>query len=147
MYMTFARRRFAVASSFLFVVGTTARAQAIPTPESVLGQSVGADLKLIDYDQSIRYFARLAASSNRIKLVDVGKTATGHAWTLAIISSPENLAKLDHYKQIAQQIAHPAGLTDAQGRALAKDGRAFVDISGGLHASEIAGSQHTIQLP
>jgi hypothetical protein len=123
-----------------------ATAQTIPTPESVLGQSVGADFKLIDYDQSMRYFERLAASSNRIKLVDVGKTSNGHPWTLVIISSPENLAKLDHYKQIAQQIAHPAGLTDAQARALAKEGRAFVDISGGLHASEIAGSQHTIQL-
>src|SRR3954464_8728793 len=104
MYMTFARRRFAVASSFLFVVGTTARAQAIPSPESVLGQSVGADFKLIDYDQSMRYFERLAAASNRVKLVDVGKTSNGHAWTLVLISSPDNLAKLDRYRQIAQQI-------------------------------------------
>jgi hypothetical protein len=119
---------------------------AIPTPESVIGFPVGTDLKLIDYDQSIAYFQKLAASSNRIKLLDVGKTSSGHPWTLAIISSPENLAKLDRYKQIAQQLAHPASLTDAQARALAKEGRAFVDISGGLHASEIAGSQHTVKL-
>jgi hypothetical protein len=118
----------------------------VPTPESVLGFTVGADFKLATYDESMRYFAKLAESSNRIKLVDVGKTSTGHAWTLAIISSPENLAKLDHYRDIAQKLAHPAGLTDEQARALAKEGRAFVDISGGLHASEIAGSQHTIQL-
>ena len=119
---------------------------AIPTPESVLGFAVGADYKLATYDESITYFQRLAASSNRIKLMDVGKTSTGHAWTLAIISSPENLAKLDHYREIAQKLAHPAGLTDAQAHALAREGKAFVDISGGLHASEIAGSQHTIQL-
>ncbi|HEY6218590.1 MAG TPA: hypothetical protein VIV65_00950, partial [Gemmatimonadaceae bacterium] len=43
----------------------------IPTPESVIGFPVGADLKLIDYDQSIAYFQKLATSSNRIKLVDV----------------------------------------------------------------------------
>src|SRR3954462_2200019 len=146
MSMTFARRRFALASSLLFVLATTAGAQSIPTPESVIGFPVGTDLKLIDYDQSISYFQKLAASSNRIKLIDVGKTSSGHPWTLAIISSPENLAKLDHYKQIAQQIAHPGNLTDAQARALAKEGRAFVDISGGLHASEIAGSQHTVKL-
>src|ERR1043166_4429816 len=84
----------------------------IPTPESVIGFPVGADLKLIDYDQSIAYFQKLAASSSRIKLVDVGKTSNGHPWTLAIISSPENLAKLDRYKQIAQQLAHPANPTD-----------------------------------
>src|SRR4051812_9489010 len=98
--MISARARVALVSSLLICASNAAHAQAVPTPESVLGQPVGADFKLIDYDQSIRYFERLAASSNRIKLVDVGKTATGHAWTLAIISSPENLAKLDHYKQI-----------------------------------------------
>ena len=80
----------------------------IPAPESVLGFPVGADFKLATYDESIRYFQRLAASSNRIKLLDVGKTSTGHAWTLAVNSSPENLAKLDHYRDIAQQLAHPA---------------------------------------
>ena len=119
---------------------------AIPTPESVFGFPVGADFKLVSYDESIRYFQRLAATSNRIKLLDVGKTSTGHAWTLAVVSSPENLANLDKLREIAQRLAHPAGLTDDQARALAREGKAFVDISGGLHASEIAGSQHTIQL-
>src|ERR1051325_4695729 len=96
----------------------------VPTPESVFGFKVGADLKLID----------------------VGKTSNGHSWTLAIISSPQNLARLDALTQIAQKLAHPAGLTDSAAKQLAREGKAFVDISGGLHASEIAGSQHTIQL-
>jgi Zinc carboxypeptidase len=123
-----------------------AQQASIPTPESSLGFAVGADFKLATYDESIAYFQKLAAASNRIRLVDVGKTSNGHPWTLAIISSPENLAKLDRLKQIARRIAHPAGLTDAEARLLAAEGRVFVDISGGLHASEIAGSQHTIQL-
>ncbi len=63
-----------------------------------------------------------------------------------LISSPQNLARLEHYRQINQRLARPEGLTDAQARALAREGRAFVDISGGLHASEIAGSQHTPEL-
>ena len=118
----------------------------VPTPQSVFGFAVGADSQLIDYDQSIGYFRRLATSSNRIKLVEVGKTSNGKPWTMAVISSPQNLAKLDRYKKIAQRLAHPEGLTDSEARALAREGRAFVDISGGLHASEIAGSQHTPQL-
>jgi hypothetical protein len=43
-------------------------------------------------------------------------------------------------------LAHPEGLTDEQARALAREGKPIVDISGGLHASEVAGAQHTIQL-
>ena len=132
---------------FCLAVVTTVAAQqprtAVPAPESVFGFAVGADSQLFDYGQSITYFKRLAASSNRIKLVEVGKTSSGRPWTMAVISSPQNLAKLDHYRQIAQRLAHPEGLTDSAAHALAREGRAIVDISGGLHASEIAGSQHT----
>jgi hypothetical protein len=125
--------------------GTAQRAAAaLPTPESVFGFPVGADYKLFTYDQSIDYFKKLAAAaSTRMKLMTVGKTSFGKTWTVAIISSPANLARLDALKEINQKLAHPANLTDAQARQLAKDGRVFVDISGGLHASEIAGSQHT----
>jgi hypothetical protein len=138
----------AVVASLVAAAPRSAVAQqaGVPTPESVLGFAVGTDFKLVTYDESIRYFQRLAAASNRIKLLEVGKTSEGRAWTLAIISSPENLARLDHYRTIAQRLAHPDGLTDEEARKLAREGRAFVDISGGLHASEIAGSQHTIQL-
>ena len=121
-------------------------AKAIPTPESVFGFPVGADYKLFTYDQSIDYFRKLAAASNRIKLIHVGKTAFGKDWTVAIISSPDNLAKLAHYREINMRLAHPDGLSAAEAKRLARDGKVFVDISGGLHASEIAGSQHTPQV-
>jgi hypothetical protein len=123
-----------------------AQQPAIPTPASVIGYPVGTDFKLITYDESIRYFEALAKASNQIKLLDVGKTSTGHPWTLAIISSPANLAKLDQYRTIARRLAHPDGLSEEEAHRLSREGKAFVDISGGLHASEIAGSQHTIQL-
>src|SRR6185503_19381005 len=128
------------------VILATPLAAQVPTPESHFGFRVGADFKLIDYAESIRYFQQLAQKSDRIKLVGVGTTSLGVPWTLAIISSPQNLARLDALTRIAQRIAHPAGLTDSSAQALAREGRAFVDISGGLHASEIAGSQHTVQL-
>lgn len=118
----------------------------IPTPASVLGFPVGTDFKLATYDDSFRYFQLLAKSSDQIKLIDVGKTSNGHEWTLAVISSAANLARLDRYREISRRLAHPDGLTDEEARRLAREGKAFVDISGGLHASEIAGSQHTIQL-
>ena len=143
-----ARRRLALTCTVVVFAAAPVSAQqsTIPTPESVLGFPAGADFKLANYDESMRYFQALAKASDRIKLIDVGKTSTGHAWTLAIISSPANLAKLDHYRDIARRLAHPDGLTDTEAHKLAQEGRAFVDISGGLHASEIAGSQHTIQL-
>jgi hypothetical protein len=115
----------------------------LPTPESSFGFPVGADYKLFDYEQSIAYFRRLAASSNRIKLLDVGLTSFGRPFTVAIISSPENLARLDQIRRVNMRLAHPDGLADSAAHRLAAQGKVIVDISGGLHASEIAGSQHT----
>jgi hypothetical protein len=121
----------------------SAQRVGLPTPESSFRFPVGADYKLFDYEQSIAYFRRLAAASNRIKLIDVGKTAFGRTFTVALISSPENLARLDQIRRANMRLAHPEGLTDAEAHRLARDGKVIVDISGGLHASEIAGSQHT----
>ena len=70
----------------------------IPTPESVFGFPIGKDSNLVDYEQSIDYFKKLAAASNRIHLINVGTTSFGRPWTAAIITSPENYAKLDHYR-------------------------------------------------
>jgi hypothetical protein len=148
MYRTARGRpiRLCVTAALCAVASHTALAQkvgVIPTPESVFGFPVGADYKLFDYAQSIAYFKRLAAASNRIKLIEVGKTSFGKPWTVAIISSPANLAQIERYRRINMRLAHPEGLTDSAAHALASEARAFVDISGGLHASEIAGSQHT----
>jgi len=127
--------------------GDLSAQRPIPTPESSLGFPVGADYKLATYGESIRYFQALAAAApDRIKLLQVGTTSLGRPWYLAAISTPANLARLDRLREIAQQLAHPATLTEADASRLALEGRAFVDINGGLHASEVAGAQHTIQL-
>ena len=62
------------------------------------------------------------------------------------MSSAENLANIEKYRQIAQRLAHPDGLTDDEARRLAREGKAFVHIDGGLHSTEVAGAQHTLQL-
>jgi len=139
----------ALVAAFLAVAvpqAAIAQKSSIPTPESFFGYSIGADGKMLDYEQSIEYFKKLAAASNRIHLLNVGKTSFGREWTVAIITSSQNYAKLDHYRQINMRLAHPLGLTDEEAHRLAREGKVIVDISGGLHATESAGSQHTPQL-
>ena len=118
----------------------------LPTPESVLGFRPGADYKLATYDQSVDYFKKVAAASKYVKLLEAGKTSQGRTIYYALVSSPDNLGKVDRYREIARRLAHPQGLTDAAARKLAHDGKAFVHIDGGLHATEVAGPQHTPQL-
>jgi hypothetical protein len=118
----------------------------VPTPESALGHKPGDDFFLASYDQSLAYFQKLAQSTDRLKLAKVGKTTRGLDWYIAIISSPDNLAKLDQYKDTAKRLALVKGLSDAQAREMARNGKVMVHIDGGLHATEVAGAQHTIQL-
>src|SRR5437868_6459427 len=139
-------RRLSIASALIMVCATRLSPQSIPTPESVLGHKPGDDFYLASYDDSRDYFRKLAAVSNRIKLINVGKTTRGLDWEIAIISSPENLAKLDHYKDISRRLANARGLTDDAAHALAREGKAVVHLDGGLHSTEVAGAQHSILL-
>jgi hypothetical protein len=118
----------------------------VPTPESVLGFRVGADFHLATFEQSLAYFQALDAASDRLELRKVGTTSFGRDTYIALISSADNLRNVERYREIAQRLAHPGDLTDDQARALAREGKAIVHIDGGLHATEVAHAQHTMQL-
>src|SRR4249919_966003 len=116
-------RLIPLALAFVIGLGSAAphaqSAASIPTPESVFGFAPGADYKLATYDQSVEFFKKLAASSKFIKLMEAGKTSQGRTMYFALISTPENLARLDRYREIWQRLAHPQGLTDAEAQRLA----------------------------
>ena len=118
----------------------------VPTPESVLGHKPGDDFYLATYDDALGYFQKLAHSTDKLKLVRVGKTTQGREWDIAIISSAKNLADLDKYKDTARKLALVKGLTEEQARGLAHTGKVMVHIDGGLHSTEVAPAQMTIQL-
>ncbi len=120
--------------------------QSVPTPESVLGFPIGADFRLATYEESLQYFQRLDAASDRVELRQVGETSMGRPWYLALISSAENLRNVDRYRDIALRLADPGDMNPEEARRLAREGKAVVHIDGGLHATEAAHAQHSIQL-
>src|SRR5207302_3466580 len=118
---------------------------AVPTPKEHLGFAPGDDYKLADYHDIISYFQKLTRASDRILLTEFGKTAMGKPMYIAYISAPENLKKLDRYREISRRLA--LGEPDeAEARRLAGEGKAIVWIDSGLHASEVAPAQHSPEL-
>jgi hypothetical protein len=138
-------RAVALASLALALHTSTASAQRVTSPKQEFGFAIGDDYKLANYTQFERYWRKLATQSNRMKLVEMGKTAEGRTQLMAVISSPANLAKLERYKEISRRLAFAEGLTDDQARALAREGRAIVWIDGGLHANEVLGAAQLIE--
>ncbi|WP_207955550.1 M14 metallopeptidase family protein [Segetibacter sp. 3557_3] len=120
-------------------------AQTIPTPKDHFGFSIGDDYQLANYTQTEAYFKKLAAVSDRVKLVSIGQTEEGRPQYMVVVSSPANIKALDRYKQISQTLARAEELTDEQARELAANGKAVVWIDGGLHATEVVATQQLIE--
>jgi hypothetical protein len=118
----------------------------LTTPLQQFGAGIGDDYFLATYPQLEAYWKRLDAESDRMHLVDIGRTEEGRTQWMAVISAPENLARLDRYRDIAARLARAEGLTDDEARALAREGKAIVWIDGGQHASEALGAQQLIEL-
>jgi hypothetical protein len=118
---------------------------AVPTPREHLGFTPGDDYKLADWAQVSGYFQKLAAASDRIRLVEFGKSALGKPMLVAFLSTPENLKQLDRYREISRRLALGQA-TAEEARALAAEGKAVVWIDSGLHASEVAPVQHAPEL-
>ncbi len=119
---------------------------AVPTPESVLGFAPCADHKLANYERILDYLRKLDAASDRMQLVDIGRTAEGRPQVMAIISSETNMRNLARYKAIARMLAlnqDETGrpLTDDRARQLAREGKAVMWVDFGLHSTEVAHGQ------
>ena len=93
------------------------------------------------WDQEVAYYEKLANESDRIDLQVLGKSTLGRPFIMLTISSPQNLAKLDRYKEISRQMADPRGLTPQQIDALAAEGRAVVLVTLGQHSTEVSSAQ------
>jgi hypothetical protein len=135
-------------ASFLLISTLQAWGQTAPkitTPKDALGFNIGDDYHMATYSQLEKYWNKIASECNRCKLVEIGRTAEDRPQYMMIITSPENLKKLEHYRQISSRLAHAEGLTDEQAHALAREGKPVIWIDGGLHASETVGSQQLME--
>jgi len=142
-----ARRSYRASVLLLLLVAAAIplAAQNVTPPRSFLGFEIGADYQLASYAQLEAYWAKLAEESPRMVVQDIGPTAEGRRQLMAIVTSPENQARLEHYRQISRTLALAEGVDEDSAQALAREGKAVVWIDGGLHASEVLGAQQLME--
>lgn len=118
------------------------RLAKVPAPRDVIGFTPGDDRKLAAWSQIADYFKRLERASDRVKFEELGKTTLGRPFVLATISSPENLARLERFKEIQRKLADPRTFNsnDAEAEKLIAEGRTIVLITCGIHSTEVGGN-------
>ena len=129
----------------LYSSAATAKTKSIPAPEDVLGFRPGDDRKLASWTKVVEYFQKLAAASDRLRFEEVGKSTMGAPFVYATISAPENLMRLNEFKEIQRQLADPRilgsptnpALADRKARALIARGKTIVAITCGIHSTEV----------
>ena len=84
--------------------------QTLPSPKQHFGFSIGDNYKLATYTQTEAYFKKIASVSDRVSLVNMGPTEEGRSQYMMIVSSPENIKNLTHYKEISQKLARAEGI-------------------------------------
>src|SRR5437773_4382790 len=109
-------------------------ASKVTPPKEQFGHNVGDDYHLVNYTQYLEYLRKMDAQSERMQVVEIGKTEEGRSEVTAIITSPENHRKLPLLKEANRKLALADGITEEQARQLAREGKSVVWIDGGLHA-------------
>ncbi|MBR4034232.1 MAG: peptidase M14 family protein, partial [Clostridia bacterium] len=111
----------------------------IPSPEEYFGYAPGSDRMMTHWQELLGYYRLLASRSDRMKLVEVGKSTEGNDFILLFISERENLENLERYREISCKMADPRGLSAEEIDALASEGRAVCMQGYGLHSNEVGG--------
>ncbi|MBN1272810.1 MAG: peptidase M14 [Candidatus Aminicenantes bacterium] len=118
----------------------------VPAPETFLGFKAGEDFKLADWSQILGYFDILAQKSSKVRLEELGLSTKGRRFVMAVISSPDNLNRLDAIKTIQKKLHDPRNLSFEEEKQLIEQGKAVVLIACSIHSTEIAASQMSMEL-
>jgi hypothetical protein len=118
----------------------------VPSPTKVLGHLVGAPDELSRVADVHGYFRQLAAATDRVKVLTIGTSEEGREMILALVSDAQNLAELDHYKDVTARLADPRRTSHAEARQLAAQGKVFYWLTGGLHSTETGSPEMLMEL-
>lgn len=130
----------------LLAAASPARQGEIPKPEAVFGFAPGTDGKLVPYQQIEAYLRSLAEASPWIRVENLGRTTLGLTQVMAVISTPENLAKTARWQEIQRRLSDPRITSRDEAALLVEEGKVVVLVTCGIHSDEVASTQMAVEL-
>jgi len=115
---------------------------AIPTPESILGFPVGQ--RSATPSQIVEAVKAWSEASERAIAVEYARTHEDRPLYYVMISSPENLARVDDIQADLARLANPAGLSDSEADAIIERTPAVAWMAYSIHGNETSGSDSAL---
>jgi len=113
---------------------------AIPTFQEVLGYKPGE--RITWHADAVRYFEALAkAAPERISVAQYAKSWEDRELIYAVVSSAENIARIDEIKAGMQRLADPRKTSKAQAQKIIENQPAITWLSYGVHGNEISSTE------
>ncbi len=138
-------RRASLAAALLLT--TLAAPAQVPTPEQFFGFKMGTDQKLARWDKIVEYMQKVAATSGRVRVRNLGTTTLGNPFIVVEVASEDTMKNLDHYKALEKKLYFQGGApTTAEVDEIKKSGKSVVLITSNIHSTEIGSSQHAVDL-
>src|SRR5699024_6777400 len=111
---------------------------AIPRPETVLGFEVGE--QVATSEQIVEYARKVAEASDRVELVEYGRTFEGRPLVYLIVSTPENVARRDEIQAGMAALGDARESSSAERERLVKELPAVGWFGYSIHGNESSGS-------
>ena len=118
---------------------------AVPRPDQLLGYAVGTWHTQYAWQEKV-LLGIAESASDRVRVEEIGKTAEKRTMRLYIVSSPENVARLDQVRADLDRLADPRGVSQADLDAIVARTPAVVWFSGSVHGDEVPGFEASMQL-
>jgi len=113
---------------------------AIPSIEEVLGYQPGE--RITWHADAIRYFEALAkAAPQRISVATYAESWEGRELVYAIVTSSENMARIDAIKTNMQRLADPRQTSRSEAQEIIRNQPAVTWLSYSVHGNEISSTE------
>lgn len=124
--------------------GTLELDPTIPHPDQLLGFPLGQQAATAE--QIHAALQQWAAVSDRLRVVEYARSHQGRPLSVAIVSSPENLARLDQLQAELHALADPRGVDAGRARAIIERAPAVAYIGHSIHGNETSGGDAALGL-
>jgi hypothetical protein len=116
----------------------------VPAFHEVTGHRFGERITL--HHQMQTYLERLAATSPRVQVIRQGESWEHRALLLAVVTSPENHARLEAIRANSLRLADPRRTDPAEAQAILADQPVIVWYGGSIHGFELSGTEGVLKL-